>query len=147
MAAANIQGYNFRFKVNSKNFVGVTQDDMSISAITKESITKDDGGVKRKAVTGHDITFKVAGIMMLDSSTSSTALDNDDIIALALSTGSSAVIPFTYVRSSGQAYTGNCIITGYSESTPADGESDSTYSLDIAVDGAMSAQSGGSSVG
>lgn len=133
-----MEGYNFRFKVGGHNFIGVTQDDMTITPTTKESITKDDQGNRRRAVTGQDITFKVAGILDLNG-TGGTDNDMDDIIALALAKGDAAEVTFVYTRGTGQAYTGSAVITGYSESTPADG--DGTYTLDFAVSGAMTAVS------
>lgn len=133
-----MEGYNFRFKVGGHNFIGVTQDDMTITPTTKESITKDDQGNRKRAVTGQDITFKVAGILDLNG-TGGTDNDMDDIIALALAKGDAAEVTFVYTRGTGQAYTGTAVITGYSESTPADGEG--TYTLDFAVSGAMTAVS------
>ena len=133
-----MEGYNFRFNVGGHNFIGVTQDDMTITPTTKESITKDDQGNRRRAVTGQDITFKVAGILDLNG-TGGTDNDMDDIIALALAKGDNAKVTFVYTRGTGQAYTGTAVITGYSESTPADGEG--TYTLDFAVSGAMTAVS------
>lgn len=133
-----MEGYNFRFNVGGHNFIGVTQDDMTITPTTKESITKDDQGNRRRAVTGQDITFKVAGILDLNG-TGGTDNDMDDIIALALAKGDAAEVTFVYTRGTGQAYTGTAVITGYSESTPADGEG--TYTLDFAVSGAMTAVS------
>ena len=133
-----MEGYNFRFNVGGHNFIGVTQDDMTITPTTKESITKDDQGNRRRAVTGQDITFKVAGILDLNG-TGGTDNDMDDIIALALAKGDAAEVTFVYTRGTGQAYTGTAVITGYSESTPADG--DGTYTLDFAVSGAMTAVS------
>ena len=133
-----MEGYNFRFKVGGHNFTGVTQDDMTITPTTKESITKDDAGNRRRAVSGHDITFRVAGIMDLNG-TGGTDNDIDDIIEMALAKGDSAIVTFVYTRSTGQAYTGSAIITNYSESTPADG--DGTYTIDFAVSGEMTASS------
>ena len=133
-----MEGYNFRFAVGGHNFIGVTQDDMTITPTTKESITKDDAGNRRRSVTGQDITFKVAGIMDLNG-TSGTDNDMDDIIALALAKGDNAKVTFVYTRGTGQAYTGTAVITNYSESTPADGEG--TYTIDFAVSGEMTAVS------
>ena len=122
--------YNIRLQLGDKTLIGVTQDDLSVSAITKESITKDDNGVKQKAITGHDVTFKVAGIIDMTGG-SSSVLDNDDLIDMAQETGSSAELDLTYLRSDGAAYEGVAVITGYSESSPADPDSDATYSLDL----------------
>ena len=133
-----MEGYNFRFKVGGKNFIGVTQDDMTITPTTKESITKDDAGARKRAVTGQDITFRVSGIMDLNG-TGGTDNDMDDIIELALSKGDNAEVTFVYTRGTGQAYTGPAVITGYTETTPAEG--DATYTIDFAVSGEMSAVS------
>lgn len=137
-----MQGFNVRLKVNSKAIVAVTQDELSIDAQTKESYTKDDAGVKRTKVTGHDITFTVSALYEEVGSGSITALYRDDIIALALKEGDNASVPFEYGPSSGTVYTGKAIITGYKETTPADPTQDSTISLTLKVDGAMTLKSG-----
>ena len=137
-----MQGFNVRLKVNSKSIFAVTQDELSIDAQTKESYTKDDAGVKKTKVTGHDITFTVSALYEEVGSGSITALDRDDIIALALKEGDNASVPFEYGPSSGAIYTGKAIITGYKETTPADPTQDSTLSLTLKVDGAMTLKSG-----
>lgn len=136
-----MQGFNVRLKVNSKAIVAVTQDELSIDAQTKESYTKDDAGVKKTKVTGHDITFTVSALYEEAGSGGVTALDRDDIIALALKEGDNASVPFEYGPSSGAIYTGKAIITGYKETTPADPTQDSTISLTLKVDGAMTLKS------
>lgn len=136
-----MQGFNVRLKVNSKAIVAVTQDELNIDAQTKESYTKDDAGVKRTKVTGHDITFTVSALYEEAGSGSLTALDRDEIIALALKEGDNASVPFEYGPSSGVIYTGKAIITGYKETTPADPTQDSTLSLTLKVDGAMTPKS------
>ena len=136
-----MQGFNVRLKVNSKSIFAVTQDELSIDAQTKESYTKDDAGVKKTKVTGHDITFTVSALYEEVGSGSITALDRDDIIALALKEGDNASVPFEYGPSSGVIYTGKAIITGYKETTPADPTQDSTISLTLKVDGAMTLKS------
>ncbi len=136
-----MQGFNVRLKVNSKAIVAVTQDELNIDAQTKESYTKDDAGVKRTKVTGHDITFTVSALYEEVGSGSITALYRDDIIALALKEGDNASVPFEYGPSSGVIYTGKAIITGYKETTPADPTQDSTLSLTLKVDGAMTPKS------
>ena len=136
-----MQGFNVRLKVNSKAIVAVTQDELNIDAQTKESYTKDDAGVKRTKVTGHDITFTVSALYEEAGSGGVTALDRDDIIALALKEGDNASVPFEYGPSSGVIYTGKAIITGYKETTPADPTQDSTISLTLKVDGAMTLKS------
>lgn len=136
-----MQGFNVRLKVNSKAIIAVTQDELNIDAQTKESYTKDDAGVKRTKVTGHDITFTVSALYEEAGSGSITALDRDDIIALALKEGDNASVPFEYGPSSGVIYTGKAIITGYKETTPADPTQDSTIGLTLKVDGAMTLKS------
>lgn len=139
MATSVVEGYNVALSIGSKTVLGRTQEDLSISAVTKTSITKDDMGVQQEMVVRHDITFKVAALMSLDSETTHTKLDRDDVIALALATGSSAVVAVSYACASGATYTGNAIITGYSESTSAELDSDSTISLDLKVIGTLTA--------
>lgn len=136
-----MQGFNVRLKVNSKAIVAVTQDELNIDAQTKESYTKDDAGVKKTKVTGHDITFTVSALYEEAGSGGVTALDRDDIIALALKEGDNASVPFEYGPGSGAIYTGKAIITGYKETTPADPTQDSTISLTLKVDGAMTPKS------
>ena len=123
-------GYNIRLKVNDKYLIGVTSDEMSISPKTKTSIVKENQGTKQEAITGRTVTFSVSGLID-NTGGDSTMLDNDDIIALSLLTGDSAVVDVDYVRSNGDEYTGTGVITGYTESTPASPDEDSTYALTI----------------
>ena len=129
-------GYNIAFKVNNKTFAGRTQDDLTITPTIKESITKDDAGQKNSAVTGKEVTFSCQGLVVLtDTDTATTKLVRDDIVELALATGDSAIIPFKYQASSGKILSGNCIITGYSESSNS--EDEATYSVDLKSTGAI----------
>lgn len=124
------EGYNIRVKVNNKYLIGVTSDEVSVSPNTKESITKEDAGVKQEAVVSNTVTFNVAGLIDMTGG-GSTMLDNDDILELATKTGDAAVVDIDYIRGDGTAYTGTGIITGYTETNPADPEEDPTYSLTI----------------
>lgn len=137
-----MQGYNIRLKIGTKTILGCTQDDMSISAVIKESITKDDAGVAQKSVARHDITFSCSALYELSASTSSTTkMDRDDVIALALKTGSAATVAIEYGPTGGDIYQGDAIITGYSESSSAEADADATISLDLAVTGALTKKS------
>ena len=133
---AIVAGYNIAFKIGSgssaKTLAGRTQDDLTIAARTKESLTKDDSGSPQVAVTGHDITFRATGLI---DTASSTAIDRDTLIADALLTGSSAVLAFVYTAPSGTTISGNCVITNYSESSNA--SDDATYTVDFRVTGAV----------
>lgn len=129
-----MQGYNVALMVNGKTLVGRTQDDLTISALTKESITKDEKGNKLSVITGHEVTFRCAGIMEIDGD-NSQKLDRDAIIDLALATGEEAEIEVTYGPEDGTEYHGTAVITGYSESTSAEG--DATYTLDLKISGAF----------
>jgi hypothetical protein len=124
------EGYNIRIKVNEKYLIGVTSDEVSISPNTKESIVKENAGVKQESVVGHTTTFSISGLIDMTGG-GSTMLDNDDILELAALTGASAEVDIDYVRGSGTAYTGTGIITGYTETNPADPEEDPTYGLTI----------------
>lgn len=123
-------GYNIRLKVEDKYLIGVTSDEVSVSPNTKTSIVKENQGTKQEAITGHTVTFSVSGLID-NTGGDSTMLDNDDIIALAVLTGDSAVVGIDYIRSNGDEYTGTGVITGYTENTPASPDEDSTYSLTI----------------
>lgn len=125
-----MEGYNIALKVGDKLLAGRTQDDMNIAAVIKDSLTKNDKGNSRKVVTGHDVTFRAAGLM---DNESKTDLTRDEIVAMSLLTGEDAVVEVRYGADNGQIYGGNAIITGYSESTAANG--DATYGLDLAISG------------
>ena len=131
---STVQGYDILFKLNSKMVVGETSSSLDISAKVKESLSKADKGNTRREVSGHDVTFSINGAMeLVDDSGTTTSLDADDLIDLSLKVGNQAAIPFTYVRGTGKAYQGNMIITGYSESSDADGNA--TYTLNCSVSG------------
>lgn len=138
---AAVFGYNIAFKIgtgsSAKTLAGRTQDDLTIAARTKESLTKDDAGATQVSITGHDITFRATGLVDVTGGTGK--LDRDDIMADALKTGSQAVIAFTYLATGGTTYTGNCVITNYSESSNA--SDDATYTVDFRVTGSMTASS------
>lgn len=129
-----VEGYNISLQINNKTILGRTQDDLSISAVVKQSITKDDEGVMQRSVVRHDVTFSVNALLSLNGE-DMTQLDRDDVIALALDTGSSAIIPVKYLCAGGDTYGGNAIITGYSESSGADPDADTTLSLDLQITG------------
>ena len=130
-----VLGYNIKLTIGGKTLAGRTQDSLNISAITKESITKDDNGKKQIAVVGHDVTFSVSALMEILSTTESTKMDRDDIIALALKTGDEAVVAIEYALEGGDTYQGNAGITGYTEDSSASADSDTTVSLNLQVTG------------
>ena len=127
-----MEGYNIALRVNGKTLAGRTQDDLNITAKTKDSLTKDDKGNANETVTGHDVTLKAAGLM--DNTTGEVvALTRDEVIALSLLTGEEALIDVKYGADEGVVYGGKAIITGYTESTNAQGEA--TYGLDLKISG------------
>ncbi|WP_322290568.1 phage tail tube protein [Paratractidigestivibacter sp.] len=130
-----ILGYNIGIQLGGKTIVGRTQEDLSISAKIKESITKDDQGETQRVVTGHDVTFKISALSTVSATGETTKLDRDEVMALALKKGSEAIIAVKYVCSDGDTYGGNAIITGFSESSSADPTSDTTISLDLQSSG------------
>lgn len=137
MATSRPEGYNISLTIGGKTILGRTQEDLSIAAVTKTSITKDDAGVQQESVVRHDVTFKVSALLSLDSETTHTKLDRDDVIALALQTGPSAVVAVQYLCTGGATYGGNAIITGYSESSSGEVDSDTTISLDLKITGSF----------
>lgn len=129
-----LSGYNVAFKISGKTVVGRTQDDLTIAARVKESLTKDDQGDTQREVIGHDVTFKASALMVVSNS-DAAKMDRDDVIAIALAKGSSAVVPVTYEATGGDTYGGNAIITNYTESSNA--SDDATISIDFQITGAF----------
>ena len=130
-----VLGYNIKLTIGGKTLAGRTQASLNISAITKESITKDDNGKKQIAVVGHDVTFSVSALMEIISAGEATKLDRDDVIALSLKTGAEAVVAIEYALEGGDTYQGNAVITGYTEDSSASADSDTTVSLNLQVTG------------
>lgn len=126
-----VAGYNIAFKIGGSTLAGRTQDDLTIAARTKESITKDDQGATQSSINGHDITFRATGLVDVTGGTN--ILDRDDILEDVLKTGSAAVLAFTYTTAGGKVLSGNCVITNYSESSNA--EDDATYTVDFKTTG------------
>ena len=126
-----VAGYNIAFKIGGSTLAGRTQDDLTIAARTKESLTKDDQGATQSSINGHDITFRASGLV--DVTGGSNILDRDDIVEDVLKTGSSAVLAFTYTTTGGKVLSGNCVITNYSESSNA--SDDATYTVDFRTTG------------
>ena len=126
-----VAGYNIAFKIGGSTLAGRTQDDLTIAARTKESITKDDQGATQSSINGHDITFRATGL--IDVTGGTNMLDRDDILEDVLKTGSSAIVAFTYTTVGGKVLSGNCVITNYSESSNA--EDDATYTVDFKTTG------------
>lgn len=133
--ATLVPGYNIAFKIGNKTLAGRTQDDLTIAAKTKESLTKDDSGSTQVSITGHDVTFRATGL--IDVTGGTNILDRDDIIVDVLKTGNAAVLAFTYTTASGKTLSGNCVITNYSESSNS--SDDATYTVDFRVTGAVTA--------
>lgn len=132
-----IEGYNISLKIGTKTLLGRTQDDLTIAAVVKESITKDDAGVTRRKVVRHDVSFRVSALLSLNGTGQTTQLDRDDVIALALATGDNAPVAVQYLCEGGDTYGGSAIITGYTESSSAAADSDTTIGLDLSIDGAF----------
>ena len=131
-----VNGYNIALKIGGKTIVGRTQDDLTIAATVKESIDKDDEGTKRFSVTGHEVTFKVSAMMSVDAVGSGVQKVNRNfLIEKALKKSSAAVVVVTYACANGDSYTGNAIMTNYSESSNA--EDEANLSADFKVTGAF----------
>lgn len=130
-----VLGYNVILKINNKTIAGTTQDDFNITATTKESITKANQGAVQSSVVGHDITFSCSGIVEVTASGQTTTMSADDVLELAMKTGSQAIIPFTLTRDTGSTMTGNCVITSYGES--AGSEDNANWSLNLKTTGTV----------
>ena len=127
-------GYNIALKINGKTLAGRTQDELNITPTSKDSITKDDGGNKRTAIVGHEVTFSCQGLVTLSNPTGvANRLTRDEVIENVLKTGDAAKFPFTYAASSGKVLSGNCVFTGFSESSNS--EDEANYTANFKVDG------------
>lgn len=134
-----VEGYNIAFKLNNKTLAGRTQDDLTITPTTKESITKDDQGNKQSMVIGQEITFAAQGMVEVAATGETTKLTRDNLIEMALKTGSAAVFPFVYSCVGGKSYSGNCVCTGYSESSNS--EDTASWTMNFKVTGAITPES------
>lgn len=134
-----VEGYNLAFKLNNKTMAGRTQDDLSITPTTKESITKDDQGNKRSIVIGHDITFAAQGMVEVSAGGVATKLTRDELIGIALKKGSDAEFPFIYTCEGGDSYSGVCVCTGYTESSNS--EDTASWTMNFKVSGDMTQSS------
>ncbi len=131
-----VEGYNISVTIGTKTILGRTQDDLNISAVTKTSITKDDAGEQQESVVRHDVTIRMTALLSLNAgSTTPTQLDRDDIIEQALKTGNAAVVAVQYLCTGGDTYGGNAIISGYSESSSAEVDSNTTMNIDLKIIG------------
>lgn len=134
-----VNGYNISLKIGGKTIVDRTQDDLTIAAIVKESLDKDNQGTSQYSVTGHDVTFKVSAMMSVDAVGSGVQKVNRDfLIDLALKKGASAVVAVQYLCQSGDTYAGNAVMTNYSESSNA--SDPATLSADFKVTGTFTKQ-------
>lgn len=130
-----MEGYNIAFKLGGKTIEGRTQDDLTVAARIKESLTKDDQGNAQVAVSGHDITFRASGL--IKAADGANTKGRNTLLADALKTGSAALLTFLYMGTDLTSYTGSCIITNYSESSNASDEA--TWNADFRVSGDMTA--------
>lgn len=127
-------GYNIAFRLDGKTLAGRTQDELNITPTSKESITKDDGGNKRTAIVGHEITFSCQGLVNLSNPTGVTGrMTRDEVIEAVLKKGDAAKINFTYAASSGKVLSGVCVFTGFTESSNS--EDEANYTANFKVDG------------
>ena len=128
---AALEGYNIAFKIGDKTLAGRTQDDLTIAARTRESLTKDDQGAAQVAVIGQDVTFRATALVELSSE---EAITRDALIGYALEAGDNAVFEFKYAIAGDNEYlTGNCVITNLTESSNASDEA--TLTVDFRVVG------------
>lgn len=128
-------GYNTLLKAKTtaqgalKEFVGVTSDNFQRQANVKESITKADQGAKRKKATTIDDNWTVSGICGVDG----TRISRFEIMQLV---GQVIAVEYTISDDNGGGTVAcNALVTGYSEDTPADPDTDPTYTLNLSKDG------------
>ena len=127
----SINGYDIIFQAvigeQKKLFAGTKSNNFNLNPKVKESITKEDKGTSNKKITGYDTEFTVDGVMEINEAEEKTKrLDRNDVIDWVMA---GDPIEFVYGNPApgNTAYKGKMVITGYSESTDAEGEA--TYSL------------------
>lgn len=126
------KGANILLKVNGKQFAGVTDDSFNLTPTIVDSQTKDDGGVKHRTVNGYEYDFSVSGVMSVSNTGETEFLDNVEIMKMAKAGTPVEFIYGNFTTNKG-LQKGRAIISGYSESTPADG-SNGTYTLNLVSD-------------
>ena len=124
-----IKGANILFKANGKQFAGLTDDSFNLTPTLVESQTKDDGGVKRRQVVGYEYDFSISGLMSVADTGETEFLDNVEILKLAKA-GTPVEFVYGNFKTNKGLQKGSALISGYHESSPADG-SNGTYSLDL----------------
>ena len=132
-----MEGYNFGIKIGTKFVLARTDESVQVEARIKESITKDDEGVTKRAVTGHDVTFNISHFLRINESGVTTKLDRDDVMDLVLAEGSSAEYDIVYEATGGNKYGCKGIISSYSENHGADADTEPTGSITIQSSGAF----------
>lgn len=132
--ATTVLGYNIILKADGKKFAGTTSNSFSISPETKDSITKDDEGVKRKVVTGYTWECGVEGLVMIKNTGETTLLDRNDIMGL-VKAGTVVEVVYGPIASGSKVQTGDAIITAFSESS--DSENEGTYSITLGGTGEL----------
>ncbi len=132
-----MEGYNFGIKIGTKFVLARTDESVQVEARIKESITKDDEGVTKRAVTGHDVTFNISHFLRINESGVTTKLDRDDVMDMVLAEGSSAEYDIVYEATGGNKYGCKGIISSYSENHGADADTEPTGSITIQSSGAF----------
>ena len=144
---ATVEGYNIAFRIKVGNdyltLAGRTQDDITVAARTRESLTKTDAGNAQVAVIGHDVTFRATGLIDLVGDDDIT---RDDLMDIVMEIGDDAEIEFSYASdtagpsgnltpASYYKCSGTCVITNYSESSNSSDAA--TLTVDFRVVGDM----------
>lgn len=130
-----IKGANILLKIGGKQFAGVTDDNFNLTPTIVESQTKDDGGIKHRQTNGYEYDFSVSGVMSVADTGEAEFIDNAEILRIAKAGTPVEFVYGNFVTNKG-LQKGTAIISGYSESTRADG-SNGTYTLNLQSDSAL----------
>jgi hypothetical protein len=135
--ATTLLGYNLILKADTKTFAAVTSNSFSMSPEIKDSITKDDVGVKRKVQTGYSWEIAAEGLVTVKESGETTIIDRNDIIA-AIKAKTVFDVVYGQTTSGSKVQAGEAIITAFSESS--DSENEATYSVTLGGVSALTEQ-------
>ena len=128
-----IKGYNLILKVSTdggstnKILAATTSNSFDLKAVVKESIIKDDLGVKKTSVDNHEFEFSAEGFVLVnDTGDTGSQLDRDDLMDILIA-GDEVDFVYGGTATGDVVRTGKAIVLSYSEKS--DSESDATYSV------------------
>lgn len=124
--ANSVLGYNIGIRVVTggveKIVVGTTSNTFNINAETKDSITKDDAGFKKKKKTGYGYQFTIEALSMVKDTGETELLDRDDLIDLTIDKDAEIDFYYGVLKPGSKVRKGKAIVLSFGESTNSEDE-------------------------